>query len=162
MQLSYDRTGFPLIAVPDLALAVQLLPVTKTQLERFIAEPNAFGDAWYEEILALNLRVSPRGFTAEQRERLFVTGLLPEEVLAFARWLGEGFDLPTVAEWRAIHKTIAAEPAPFRRLIEVLTQKGSMLVRDLVQQVYSQVRTVHLPSLLDISLMQGGVVEWVR
>jgi hypothetical protein len=158
MQFSCDRTGFPLVAVPALALEVQVLPVTKVQFERFIAEPNAFGDVWYEEVLALNPRVSSRRFTVESRERLFLTGILPEEALAFAKWMGEGFDLPTVAEWRAIYAALAAEAAPLRHLIGLLSERGTILACDLL----SRVGTAHPPSLLDLSFMQGGVVEWVR
>ncbi len=49
-----------------------------------------------------------------EQERLFITGLWPDEALAFARWLGEGFDLPTLAEWRAIYAALkrAALPPP--------------------------------------------------
>ena len=42
MQFSYDRIGFPLIVVPDVGIEMHLLPVTKVQFERFIAEPNKF------------------------------------------------------------------------------------------------------------------------
>ena len=102
MRFSCDRTGFPLITVPEAMVAMHLLPVTKVQFERFLAEPNTYGDAWYEEVLTLNPRISYRQCTAENRERLFLTGIVPEEALAFARWMGDGFDLPTVAEWRAL------------------------------------------------------------
>ena len=85
MQFSCDRTGFPLIAVPSVGVEVQLLPVTKIQFECFLAEPNDFGDAWYEEVLTFNPRISYRQFMADTRERLFITGILPEEALAFAR-----------------------------------------------------------------------------
>ena len=109
MLFSCDRTGFPLIAVPEVAAHVQLLPVTKAQFECFIVEPNPFGDAWYEEVLQLNPRVTYRRYGADERARLFLTGILPEEALLFARWVGEGFDLPTVDEWRAIYAALAAE-----------------------------------------------------
>jgi formylglycine-generating enzyme required for sulfatase activity len=162
MQFSCDRTGFPLVALPALALEVQVLPVTKVQFERFIAEPNAFGDIWYEEILTLNPRVSSRRFTIENRERLFLTGILPEEALAFAKWLGEGFDLPTVAEWRAIYKALAADLALQRHLAELLSHPVAPLARDLLRQIQEEVGGAHPTSLLDLSLLSGGVVEWVR
>ena len=37
-----------------------------------------------------------------------------EEALAFARWLGEGFDLPTVKEWRAIYTALRRTSIPIR------------------------------------------------
>lgn len=143
MQWSCDRTGFPLVAIPGLGMEVHLLPVTKVQFERFLAEPDAFGDTWYEEALALNPRVPSRQFTAKNRERLFLTGILPEEALAFAKWLGAGFDLPTVTEWREIHKAFAAELAPLRSLSEFLSQRGASLARDLVRHIQREVGSAH-------------------
>jgi hypothetical protein len=139
-------------------MEVQLLPVTKVQFECFLAEPNDFGDSWYEGILTLNPRVSYRRFTSKDRERLFVTGVLPEEALAFARWMGKGFDVPTVAEWRALYARLTAETALSRPLIDVLSQQGSQPARIVIEELLSQLRA---HSLLDLSLMRGGVVEWV-
>src|SRR5712692_8216258 len=100
MRLCCDRTGFPLLEWAETGLAMSLLPVTKVQFECFLAEPNEFGDKWYEEVLAVSPRVPWRQFDTGNRERLFLTGIQPNEALAFARWLGEDFDLPTEAEWR--------------------------------------------------------------
>lgn len=74
MDCCFDRTGFPYIESKDLALAVSLLPLTKLQFEVYLADLTPQGDRWYEELLALNPRVSPQRFTSEQRERLFLTG----------------------------------------------------------------------------------------
>jgi len=156
MQFSYDRTGFPLIAVPSVGVEAQLLPATKMQFERFLAEPNDFGDSWYEGVLALNPRVSHRQLTTNDRERLFITGLLPEEALAFARWMGEGFDLPTVEQWRALYTALAAESVPMRHWVPQASISSVRLVLDILMTQ----RRAH--SLLDLSLMRGGVVEWVR
>lgn len=156
MQFSCDRTGFPLIAIPAARVAVHLLPVTKVQFEYFLAEPNPYGDTWYEEVLALNPRIAYCHCTAETQEQLFLTGILPEETLAFARWMGEGFDLPTVAEWRSIYTTLAAQASLSRHGLSRLETEP---VRVILQQLLTQ-RPCH--SLLDLSVMCGGVVEWVR
>jgi len=120
MDCCFDRTGFPYIELKDPALAVSLLPLTKLQFEYYLADLTPQGDNWYEELLTLNPRVSPQRFTPEQRERLFLTGLLPAEAEAYAAWLGDGYRLPTVAEWRAIYRCfqstaftpLVASPAP--------------------------------------------------
>ena len=156
MRFSSDRTGFPLVTVPSAGIEAHLLPVTKVQFERFIAEPNGFGDSWYEEVLRLNDRISYRNVTASSREGLFMTGILPSEAQSLAAWLGDGFDLPTVDEWRALYGAFAAEPAsacclPKRSETDVAT----FIVGQLLAQLEPR-------SLLDLSLMRGGIVEWVR
>ncbi len=151
--------------------------------------------------LTLNPRVSPQRFTPEQRERLFLTGLLAAEAEAYAAWLGDGYRLPTVTEWRAIYRcfqsiklnchsgkdagiqsqgcealgssgssavthSLPSLDAGFRlpcRNDGVLSQNenswptpcAAALLRRLEAQVRPQ-------TLLDFSLLRGGVVEWVR
>ncbi len=84
-----------------------MLPVTKIQFERFLAESHNLGDDSYKEALRLNPSVSHQQFTPDNREQLFVTGILPQEALNFARWMGNEFDLPTVEEWRFIYDALA-------------------------------------------------------
>src|SRR4051794_14923233 len=110
MQWSFDRTGFPVLELPALRLAVHLLPVVKQQFERFLADPGPFGDAWYEEILTVSPRIPLGGRAPEPYESLFLGGVQPAEIPPFAKWLGHGFDLPTADAWRAVDRTLAAEP----------------------------------------------------
>ena len=156
MQYSFDRTGFPLIKVPKVDLEVHLLPVTKIQFERFLVEPNDFGDTWYENILSLNPRISYRRFTEINREQLFITGVLPEEALSFAQWMGPNFDLPTIDEWRAIYSELASSAADPHQL---LSQCQAEVSRSILEAFLTQLCP---SSLLDLSLMKNGVVEWVR
>ena len=168
MQFSFDRTGFPLIRVPEVGLDVQLLPVTKVQFERFIAEPNSFGDTWYEEILEVNPRVSYRQFTADNREGIFITGLLPEEAVSFVRWMGDEFTLPTIEEWRAIYKALERRPVesgalecakPSRKAGRLRSQCSAEQPLVILERLREQ---LELRSWLSLSLMYGGVVEWVQ
>lgn len=155
MDCCFDRTGFPYVELKDPALAVSLLPLTKFQFEVYLADLTPQGDRWYEELLTLNPRVSPQRFTPEQRERLFLTGLLPAEAEAYAAWLGDGYRLPTVAEWRAIYQRFESTAfAPFATS-PTPDGKATALLRRLEAQARPQ-------TLLDFSLMRGGVVEWVR
>lgn len=158
MRCSYDSLGFPLLAVQEAAVEVHLLPITKLQCEPFLADNgNAYADRWYETVLATNPRVSMRRFTSDQRERLFLTGITPPECMAYAGWLGEHFTLPTVREWRLIYNALerqSIEPVLMRHLLG-----GSDVSRICIQRLcdFVQPRT-----LLDLSLMRGGVVEWVQ
>ena len=101
-----DPCGFPVIPVESLGLSVHLLPVAKVQFERFLAEPNDYGDSWYEELLALNPRSSHTRLDNETRERAFLTGVVPEEARAFAK--DENLHLvSTVQQGTGRDKTIA-------------------------------------------------------
>jgi hypothetical protein len=107
-------------------------------------------------MLALNGVTSPHHFPSEERERLFVTGILPEEALAFARWLGEGFDLPTAREWREVYAALRRVPPPRQTsLLDVVEGVSKAILERLSKQL-------DIRSLRDYSLMEGGLVEWVR
>ncbi len=82
MFFGYDRTGFPLIPVFEAGIEAHLLPVTKIQFEDFLQETGRSDDAEYKEMLELNPNVSHLKFTPDNREQLFITGVLPEEVTA--------------------------------------------------------------------------------
>jgi hypothetical protein len=159
MQFSYDRTGFPMVRLPALALDVHLLPVTKVQFEQYLAEPDGVGDGWYEAVLAAGPRASCFRFADEERERLFLTGILAHEARAFARWLGPDYDLPTVDQWRAIHQTLKGMPAtvppPCRDASRWQARKCGAILKALRRRLRPE-------DMLQFSLMEGGLVEWVR
>jgi hypothetical protein len=135
---------------------VQLLPVTKLQFEQFISETNIVSQTHYQEMLALNPVTSPHHFISEERERLFVTGILPDEALAFARWMGDGFDLPTAREWREVYAALRRVPPPRQNpLLEAVDGVAKAMLERLSRQV-------EIRSLRDYALMEGGLVEWVR
>ncbi len=150
-----DRTGFPLLHVPAAGLYVHLLPVTKIQFERFLAEPNEFDNRWYEEVLAANPRYCQSRAVDEKRERLFLTNVLPEEARQFADWLGDGFGLPTVSQWRAVYRALARIDYTDKLLDLVALAPAARAI--LVQLV----KELKPTSLLSLSLMVEGVVEWV-
>lgn len=157
MCFSFDRTNFPLVTVPGMAVQVHLLPVTKVQFERFIAEAdNDLGSSWYNQVLALNPRVSYRRFAAQDRERLFITGVLPDEALAFAQWMGPGFSLPTLEEWRSIYCRLDEMPISSQRESLCSVTGPARIIIDKLLPPYQE------GSLLDLSLMTGGVMEWVQ
>lgn len=156
MLLTFDRTNYPLIAVEEIGLEVHLLPVTKQQFELFVAASGPLEEARYQKLLALNPAVPPAEITTAEPERLFVTGLLAKEAQAFAAWLGEGLDLPTVKEWRAIYNT-------FRRTSLPRHDLGAELVGcPLGAFVTQQIRQMPGNLMLDLALMRGGLVEWAR
>lgn len=151
MRILIDKTGFPLVEVRELGL-VGLWPVTKVQFERFMSDANVFGDRWYETILALNGRVSCRWFDRNDYEKLFLTGIKPQEALQFAHWLGAEFDLLAVDEWRIFYQWLELRDLP--------GSPSSML------SAHASTMWLRLVSFADtprsFALMQDGLVEWVR
>ena len=153
-----DRTGFPVVALPSLGFDVQLLPVTKVQFEMFMAEPNEFNDSWYSGVLDVNPRVSHLCATDENREQLFLTGILPAEADTFAKWLGSGWCLPTMDLWRRIRALLEVticRPCIERMQTETLAPAAAGILRCLIAMVAPR-------NMAQFSMMASGVLEWVR
>lgn len=158
MLFSCDRAGFPLVHLREAELTLQLFPTTKLEFERYLAEPKGYGDAWYAVVLAANPRISLREVEDATRERLFLTGIHPEEGQRFARWLGPGFRLPTTEEWKLayclLQSSIDWEYA-VNKVIDDCAPAAQMLYRRLMEFAD--------PILLsELALMQNGVLEWVH
>lgn len=156
MQLQSDALGFPIVHVGTLDLWMSLLPITKVQFERFIAEENSFGDSWYDEVLNISPRHSWRNIASDARESLFITAISPPEALAFAAWLGKDFDLPTSEEWSQIYRLMQRTPLP-RELLQAFT--GHPVAKSIVDSILSQVEPSNMAQM---SLLQGGIIEWVH
>lgn len=170
MPLSYDRTGFPVLGLPALGRAVQLLPVAKVQFERFLAEPvfepgespeaGRYGDLWYEKILEVSPRLRPPDARAADYESLFLAGILPAETEKFARWLGDGFALPDVTTWRAIDDALREEPL---HPDDVATLRSdSSLSRQARAMIDAIIRVRNPQTWGQLMLLEGGLLEWVR
>ena len=85
---------------------LSLFPVSKYQFERVLSHqkiPPRFTHTWYKKILEVNGRC-PWWDWNDTPWRLFLTGLLPDEVADFLKLYGHGYRLPTVREWRALLK----------------------------------------------------------
>lgn len=161
MARSLDPTDFPVLPLPRLGLAVQLLPVTKVQFEYMLGDGRGDPVA-YEEILQTNPRTSWRA-AAGAPAGLFLTGVRPEEAEAFGRWLGGGFRLPTDVEWKAIDAMLAdpANPANLRAAV------ASEMVHPAARAILSGLSVTTdagtaAPRWRQVGLFEGGILEWVR
>jgi hypothetical protein len=157
MQLQFDQIGFPLVRLDR--LSVSLLPITKLQFERFIAQPNSFGDAWYDQILGINPRLSWRRANLGPREAIFITGVLPSEALAYASWTGIGFDLPSVEEWRVVFRTMTDTLVTKNALREMDSDKAHPAARAIVESILNQAQP---RTWAELALLRGGLIEWVH
>ncbi|MEW6095867.1 MAG: hypothetical protein AB1567_04990 [bacterium] len=101
--IKFDRTGFPLVQKEGWNYYISLFPVSKYQFERFMAEngpkENLYTDNWYRELLELNPQ-GPWRMCDERPWELFITGLNKVEITPFLKYLGKGFRLPKIIEWR--------------------------------------------------------------
>jgi hypothetical protein len=164
MQWSPDRTGFPVLELPELGLVVHLLPVSKLQFECFLAEPVAdaglFADSWYESVLATSARVSLREATRANYEALFLGGILPAEVERFARWLGSGYDLPRAETWRQVDDWLGAQPLDGAEFEDL--KQDERLCRPARQLLDWWQVTREPQTWAELGLLHGGLLEWVR
>lgn len=150
-----DRSGYPLFYVAPLERHVHVLPVSKPQFERFLADENrpGLGDEDYAGMLRLNPRVSFRAAGGADYLGLLLTGVKPEEAKAFGGWLGEEYELPDEKQWKACYDWLgrqAVAPPPPGLAADALA-------------VWRAVAAQRPPgTLLELSLMSEGVREWVR
>jgi hypothetical protein len=170
MPLSYDRTGFPVLGLSGLGFSVQLLPVAKSQFERFLSEPvfepgdspemGRYGDLWYEKILEVLPRVRPPDARAADLESLFLAGILPTEIDKFARWLGDGFELPDVKTWREIDEALRDEPLHPNDVAMLRSDSG---LNHQARAIVDAIVRIRSPETWgQLMLLEGGLLEWVR
>ncbi|MCP4695952.1 MAG: hypothetical protein GY862_03745 [Gammaproteobacteria bacterium] len=151
----FDRVGFPCLRFAD--LSVSLLPLTKLHYEHYLADAAIpENDTRYTKMLLLNPRISSSRCSAENREQLLLTGLTAAELEAFARWSGPKFRVPTVEEWRAIYREMQVFSS---QEITACFERLAPLPRILFTHLRAR---QPVQTALDFSLMQGGVMEWVR
>lgn len=163
IKLRPDCDGFPWLDLPTLRLQVAVWPLTKYQLERYLADPppssRFYGDDWYEALLRLNPRVGLRRLTLDQRERAFATGLEPNEVLHLARRFGPTCDVPSVAEWRAIERLVNSLTFEVQQLDCLRAKPFAQTAARFAAQLLRCEPPTHWGQLM---LLRSGVIEWVR
>jgi hypothetical protein len=157
LRLEVDRTGYPLIFVEPLGVFTHLFPITKPQFERFIID---YADEWYAAILRENPRASYRVQSLERIEPLLITAITVEDGLSFGKWLGREYSLFNAEEWHQCRNWFAAQVS-----VPDANELGSKLSNDakaiwrLISDPYRyQGRP---PTLAELSLMKGGILEWV-
>jgi hypothetical protein len=164
MQWSPDRTGYPVLELPELGLAAHLLPVSKRQFERFLAEPvldgGLFGDSWYESVLAVSPRVTLRDAQPENYEAQFLDAILPAETERFACWLGSGYDLPRVETWRQVDELLRRQSLDE---IEVAALRSDERLCPSARELLDCWIGMRNPQTwAELGLFEGGLLEWVR
>ena len=165
-----DPTGFPMIKIPTLDLAIAWLPVTKIQFERYMCDTNLHDETWYRSILnTYTPRISPGAMTTGNYWNIFMTGILPAEAERFARRLGHEYRLPTAKEWKAALDILAATPANPTFIEDIIGQAGineraaviSRRLEAITAGDANQLVGTAGRRLCDQMLMRLGVLEYV-
>jgi formylglycine-generating enzyme required for sulfatase activity len=167
MQYELDLKEFPMVMIEPAGLWVHWLPITKIQFERFLCET---GDArydakWYSQVLDLNPRISPREIRQNNYWQAFLTGILPYEAESFARWIGEGYRLPTDVEWRQIWEAVKGQPAeelPAETVLTKLSERGRELLAQIERIGSTDGGGAVERTVADQMLLRRGVMEWVE
>lgn len=164
-EIIYDRAGFPMVWCEQIRCHVHWLPVTKIQLEHFLCDitDSAFDADWYQSILDLHPRVSPREISERNYLRAFAAGLYPVEAERFARWCGEDYSLPTVSEWFTLYRAFRDLEAPppewngavAPRVCTLLSRTQDAWKRASKGRGLPDTRAGHM-------LMRLGFLEWVE
>jgi formylglycine-generating enzyme required for sulfatase activity len=128
-----------------------LWPITRAQFEMFMCEENLYGDDWYDVVLRLAPRVSCMRLRGDNYEGGFMTGILPDEALAFARWLGGDFDLPTDQEWLALYAATQKQ--------RTLQPPRGLSVQ--AQSIWQRLATFQTTPL-QFALLEDGLLDCVR
>lgn len=166
-----DKSGFPMAKVESENFWIHIWPVTKIQFEVFLCEePNSEMDAtWYGQLLSNNSRISPNRVTSKNYWQLFVAGVHPDKVQAFADWNGKGYAIPKLAEWNAAYKYFSEPYVTFDLLAEAAKKTSERIIDPLVtvidqklQDVASDFSKNGKASFADHFLMRRGMVEWVK
>ena len=160
ISFSSDRTGFPLVHLTELGYDVHLLPITKHQFSQF-AETDKTFRVIFNHATALN----PKPTTKTQNnvvEQSLMTAVLPEEAQEFAIWLDNNepttdYALPNVEEWRAIYDCLQYERCE-QYIRQVLDNSPSEDAQQLIRWILKR----QPQTLLELSLMRNGIIEWVK
>jgi len=161
-----DPVGFPMIRV-DSRTFVHWLPVTKIQFEHFLcdAHDRSFDSGWYDQALKLNPRVTPKKITAANYWNALMSGVLPTEAQRFAFWCGDGYRLPSAAEWVRIYHFLSTQPPLDLDQIDGLrnlpTRIGNLVRHTEAAAADAARRLAYERRLADQMLMRLGVLEWV-
>jgi hypothetical protein len=167
-QWDVDPTGYPLIRVEtdSFNAFIHLFPVTKPQFERFVAadEQQRFDDQWYTSYMLKDApRASYRSRHAPRLESLFATEVSAEEALAFGRWLGRGYKLLKAEDWCAANDWLAKQTVTSmpQDLYESLAKDARAVWKIIEEQCLERDQQDQPTTLQDVSLMSGGLLEWV-
>lgn len=152
IRITFDNKGFPMARVRKVG-AFHFWPVTKYQYKQFLDDTGQKDTPAYTEMLELNPEIDLQQCCTDNYEGLFITGIKPEEALAFAQWMGDEYDIPTLEEWLALYNAAKAHKFMIR-----LSPYG---LNPEARAVNQQLKFVH-DTVLNYTFLNNGIVEWIK
>ncbi len=141
--------GMVWVQVPDLpGFAIDATEVTQAGFRPFVNDPANVRDSNARQRLLL---------AASSQDALPMSSVAWDEARAFCQWRGEGYDLPSVAQWQA-----AAYWDPVSATMQDYPWGDSRTPPDGVFSGALQAADSASPNVLGIYGMAGGVAEWVN
>lgn len=155
----FDRTGFPMIFIPEKLFWIHLFPVTKYQFKCYIDDPQNANNTeikkYFSDIFECPETESMQSLT--KREKVFQTRILPDELLKFAEWMGPDFTVSSPEEWRVAYQFLLAETVLSDEL-KILKEKSSEKAVLLIDNLCKELNPI---SYLTLSLLKNGLLEWI-
>jgi len=156
LSLTLDSTSFPMVGIPGTRLQMSWLPVTKIQFEHFLCDTYQYDESWYRECLGYTPRVSPASIRIVDYWNLFMTGIVPNEAIRFANWMGRDYRLPTAQEWKAAITTLANYPADLANIEAVLRATDPQNERTFNARASIMIRRLEEITPADVNMLAGG------
>lgn len=159
-----DKTGFPMLWVEPINAYMHWLPITKIQIEYFLCAitDSSFDATWYDTVLSLNRRISPAYIRSDNYWQAILTGIVPLEAQRFARWCGEGYEIPSLDDWFTAYKSLKSMTPKASPEMGELRNRTQALLTKLDFASESATRDAgYERTLADQLLMRMGVMEWV-
>jgi hypothetical protein len=157
--LTPDPLGFPLLTVPAIGLACHLFPATKVQFEYYLGGTPRVDASCYFEMLEVCPRVSWRLVPSGWAGGLFASAARPDEATLLAKWLGDGFRLPTATEWQRLDVALNL-PVEQSTLHSLASNRAvHPCARTLFRQAADSERT---RTWRTVGFFEDGLLEWVQ
>ncbi|PJF22366.1 MAG: hypothetical protein CUN56_06355 [Phototrophicales bacterium] len=165
LEIRLDNTGFPMVWMNSIGAYVQWLPITKIQIEYFLASTNdaIFDQVWYENILVSNARIAPTQIRPSNYWQIFTTNILPREAVRYANWCGRGYTLMMAAEWQQVYYEASNIPYDGSILQEVIKTKDiKERPKTLIERLARALpKAAGEFTLADVMLLRNGIMEYV-
>ena len=139
---------------------MHLFPVLRAQFEVYLSNtrPTEWRDSgWKVRQEMVISRVPSHRATSEDYEGTFLGGTIPDDLIAFQAWNGAGYRPLSEKEWLSAWKWLEGQslcvPPPY--LEDGLEPSARDIWGFAMENCAAQ-------SLLDITFMRNGMVEWVK
>lgn len=163
--IKLDKTGFPMIWLDEIDAYIHWLPVSKVQFEHFLCDSPGvpFDEEWYDQVLQLNERITPKRARKNNYWQLFLSGIKPNEVEWVVEWFGDEYEIPSLDEWNQAYRSLKAMPSVDHLFQNTKLNERARTILTKIDEITKAIyRRRQRRTIADQMLMRLGVMEWVR